>query len=119
MPIRRQCIERGCTRTAVSGARCRECRCKRNSNNYYLSPAWRRLRKLVLVRDSGRCVVCSSTIRLFVHHVKGRVGGGADAINNLITLCQACHNRYEGDLRAGRDTEHRRLIDRIAEQLLG
>lgn len=73
----------------------------------------------MLDRDGNRCVACGATWRLTPHHVKSRRSGGTDSINNLITLCGRCHSRYEGDLRAGRDSEHRRLIDHIAELLLG
>jgi 5-methylcytosine-specific restriction endonuclease McrA len=120
VPRRRKCIEALCTRPAKNGARCEPCQLERNSNNYYLSPAWRRLRIRVIRRDHGRCAACPSTRRLNVHHVRSRKGSaGKDDPSNLLTLCHACHVRYEGDVRADRDTPHRRLIDHIAEQLLG
>ncbi|MBQ2183058.1 MAG: HNH endonuclease [Lachnospiraceae bacterium] len=53
-------------------------------------------REYVLFRDGHVCQCCkgkSKDKRLNVHHIESRKTGG-DAPNNLITLCETCHNNY-------------------------
>ena len=51
------------------------------------------LRRRVMRRDHGRCVVpgCSHGTFLDVHHLSLRSEGGADTFDNLVTLCSAHH----------------------------
>lgn len=54
------------------------------------------VREYVLFRDNHRCQHCkgkSKDNRLNVHHIESRKTGG-NAPNNLITLCETCHNDY-------------------------
>ena len=54
------------------------------------------VREYVLFRDNHKCQCCkgkSKDSRLNVHHIEGRKTGG-DSPNNLITLCETCHNDY-------------------------
>ena len=54
------------------------------------------VREYVLFRDNYRCQHCkgkSKDGRLNVHHIESRKTGG-NAPNNLITLCETCHNDY-------------------------
>lgn len=57
--------------------------------------AWRKLRKQVLERDSYLCVQCSKTGRVAeatdVDHIKAKVHGGIDDLDNLQSLCSPCH----------------------------
>ena len=53
-------------------------------------------REYVLFRDGHTCQCCkgkSKDNRLNVHHIESRKIGG-DAPNNLIALCETCHNEY-------------------------
>ena len=53
-------------------------------------------REYVLFRDGHVCQCCkgkSKDNRLNVHHIESRKVGG-DAPNNLITLCETCHQGY-------------------------
>jgi hypothetical protein len=55
---------------------------------------WHRRRKLVLKRDDGKCRKCGIVVSLsdsHTHHVRPRALGGDHALDNLITLCVACH----------------------------
>jgi len=52
-----------------------------------------RLKIRILERDGWRCQVCGSSTNLQVHHLVFRSRLGADASENLITLCAACHRR--------------------------
>lgn len=71
------------------------------STTEQLSPAWRRLRRMVLNRDRNTCQACRVCHpygrRLTVHHIVSRRDGGNDALSNLIALCEACHNLTEGE----------------------
>lgn len=54
------------------------------------------VREYVLSRDGHECQCChgkSGDKILNVHHIESRKTGG-DAPNNLITLCETCHNGY-------------------------
>ena len=53
-------------------------------------------REYVLFRDSHTCQHCKGRSKdkiLNVHHIESRKVGG-DSPNNLITLCETCHNKY-------------------------
>jgi 5-methylcytosine-specific restriction endonuclease McrA len=55
--------------------------------------SYERLRQQVLRRDGWRCQYCGTMSNLEVHHQQFRSHSGADAEENLITLCTACHRR--------------------------
>jgi len=49
------------------------------------------LRQQVLRRDGWRCQSCGTMSNLEVHHREFHSHSGADAEENLITLCAECH----------------------------
>lgn len=54
------------------------------------------VREYVLFRDEHECQCCKGKSKdkiLNVHHIESRKTGG-NAPNNLITLCETCHNGY-------------------------
>ena len=55
------------------------------------------LKQYVLKRDNYLCQSCKkktkNNIQLHVHHIKFRSNGGTNTKNNLITLCEPCHNK--------------------------
>lgn len=57
--------------------------------------AWRKLRELVLKRDSYLCVQCDALGRVTeatdVDHIVNKASGGTDDMNNLQALCSPCH----------------------------
>lgn len=57
-------------------------------------------REAVLHRDKYTCQVCGKKhTRLEVHHIVYRSQGGTDDEDNLITLCEDCHNKvHDGKL---------------------
>ena len=60
------------------------------------------VREYVLFRDNHECQHChgkSEDNRLNVHHIEScKIGGNAS--NNLITLCETCHNAYhKGEIK--------------------
>ena len=55
------------------------------------------IRKAVILRDSCKCMECGkSNCKLEVHHIKPRRLNGSNTLNNLITLCEKCHQKTEG-----------------------
>lgn len=55
------------------------------------------IRKAVILRDGCKCMVCGKTnCKLEVHHIKPKRLNGGNALNNLITLCQNCHQKTKG-----------------------
>ena len=57
---------------------------------------WANVREYVLFRDGHQCQCCkgkSGNPILNVHHIESRMTGG-NAPNNLITLCEYCHQSY-------------------------
>jgi hypothetical protein len=57
---------------------------------------YRILRLQVLDRDGWRCQQCGSMKNLEVHHLNARSQLGHDCLENLITLCHACHSETHG-----------------------
>ena len=53
--------------------------------------ARRRCYKLVDERDGRRCRICASWTGVQHHHIKKRSQGGADAPDNVLTVCGVCH----------------------------
>ena len=55
-----------------------------------------------LNRDNYTCKCCKTKkSTLHVHHIIYRSNGGADTLDNLITLCEECHKKlHNGELKA-------------------
>lgn len=64
------------------------------------SYTWRRLRKMILIRDNYTCQRCERTqLRLQVHHKMPVRLGGKDCHSNLVSLCYKCHHKVEWTFR--------------------
>ncbi len=67
------------------------------------SKEWRKIRRFVFERDKHHCLRCDkrfSPRQLQAHHLIPRDKGGADRPDNLLTLCNPCHDFVEiHDLR--------------------
>lgn len=88
-------------------------RSERRRPRFYASAAWRAARAAAIARDGLRCVECGRAGRLEVHHVKPiKEGGRPLALENLRTLCRACHFRIEPRrVRRTARESWRRVID--------
>ncbi|MEO8394707.1 MAG: HNH endonuclease [Chloroflexota bacterium] len=75
-----------------------------------LTESWKKTRMRVLVRDDFCCQAqkmglighrCKATDLddLHVHHLRERVRGGSDALDNLITLCREHHEQIHPWMR--------------------
>ena len=55
------------------------------------------IRKAVILRDGCKCMECGKSNRkLEAHHIKPRRLNGSNTLQNLITLCEKCHDKTEG-----------------------
>ena len=59
----------------------------------YSSPAWRRLRVKVLLRDPMCMSRGCRRLATVADHIIPRRQGGTDDLENLQGLCQSCHSR--------------------------
>ena len=56
------------------------------------------IRKATILRDGCKCRECGkSNCVLEVHHIKPRRLNGSNTLSNLITLCEKCHQKTEGE----------------------
>jgi hypothetical protein len=61
----------------------------------------------VLSRDNYTCQKCNKHkdgLKLHVHHIVFKSNGGTDAPNNLVTLCESCHNRIHAHKTPEKDS---------------
>ncbi|MBE9636547.1 HNH endonuclease [Salipiger pacificus] len=66
----------------------------RHGSAIYKTARWKVVRKQAKDRDDWRCVECGNRGRLEVDHIKAIRDGGAEYdLDNLQTLCIACHAR--------------------------
>ena len=86
----------------------------------------------VLARDKHTCQKCNkfkNGLKLHVHHVVFKTNGGTDAPTNLITLCNACHNKIHAhktpekeslklQQKAQKQTKHATEVSILRSQLL-
>jgi len=71
------------------------------------------LKAYILSRDAYTCQQCGKDqkVKLHVHHIQFKSQGGTDDPNNLITLCESCHDK----LHAGKlgNSIHEKLKKKI------
>lgn len=61
----------------------------------YRGAGWQSIRKQAKRRDGNKCVKCSSTKQLEVHHIVPYRFTQDNSLENLITLCHVCHAKAE------------------------
>jgi 5-methylcytosine-specific restriction endonuclease McrA len=83
---------------------CPECQRERDRRRYSTarkarsSSAWQQVREKAKRRDGHRCRQCGSSENLEAHHVRGLAeGGSAFTLDNVITLCAACHRKESSE----------------------
>lgn len=73
-----------------------------------------RVKKVVYARDGGLCILCGSPGAPNAHYIsRGQSGRGIP--ENVVTLCQSCHNAY--DQPSGKDTQREITAEQIADYL--
>ena len=67
---------------------------------------WQAIRLTALDRDRNICQMCGVFTGRSGHvdHIREKKQGGTDALNNLQTLCIACHNKKTTRARMARRT---------------
>lgn len=94
-------------------------------HEYMQSDLWRHKRKRILARDNYRCQKCGSAINLRVHHIRYPEYFGDESDDDLITLCDSCHQEvhrtdiivkeHRKEERTRRNNEYsKRAAERIA-----
>jgi hypothetical protein len=58
------------------------------------SPGWDQKRKEALERNGHKCAVCAATSQLEVHHIDRFARVKKHDLENLITLCETCHQSF-------------------------
>jgi hypothetical protein len=90
------------------------------------------IRRAVLERDGDKCRDCGAERRLVnpnrlspvtnlqLHHIIEFEGGGEHTVENLITLCTACHAKRDNKfrVRCAADTRKQRLTEFEARDLI-
>ena len=71
----------------------------------------KKVKDIVWQRDGERCVVCGSRYAMPNSHFIRRSQGGLGIPENIVTMCQRCHNMYD----QGSD---RREIEAFVERYL-
>jgi 5-methylcytosine-specific restriction endonuclease McrA len=67
--------------------------------------------RAVYQRDDWRCRHCRNREGLHPHHVVYKSHGGADTLDNIVTLCWKCHRAvHDGFLRVD---AYEKLIDNV------
>lgn len=65
----------------------------------YYGGSWPKMREQALDRDGSECRVCGGDGLVHVHHIKPRRSfeepDDSNTMDNLITLCTACHGTFE------------------------
>jgi 5-methylcytosine-specific restriction endonuclease McrA len=83
---------------------------------FHHSPRWRGLRLQALRRDGWRCVRCAARGRLEVDHRQPRERRPdlAWALDNLQTLCRACHiDKTKSESRDGLSEQKKQWLQAI------
>ena len=74
----------------------------KESDPFYHTAAWKRLRQVALMRDGGMCQDCMDRMRAGI--------GVRGTPDNLRALCQECHEREHPEKR---NKKKRKTLERI------
>lgn len=95
------CLHRELTRARYTNFK------KRSKRRAGLNSAtWRRLVKYIKIRDNNKCSLCDGNFKLTPHHLNGwnwYIQGRYDE-ENLILLCDYCHNDFHSIYLKGNNT---------------
>lgn len=88
-----------------------ECKSESQKNGFYhyfyTTTDWMKKRSLVLIRDNFTCRACGvRTKGLHVHHLIPKITGGDESLENLITLCNKCHNKIHKEIKTPTEVVH-------------
>lgn len=86
----------------------------RRYEDYLNSEAWSRLRARRIGIDNGQCRVCGAQATQ-VHHKKYPAVLGRERVDDLISLCNACHGHKHGKAAQVARTVGLRNVRHISE----
>ena len=110
------CSYPGCNALAVgNGSRCAKHKPKawdhgKTAAQRGYGSRWRKLRKVVLVRDDYLCCVCGRSGATEVDHITPKALGGSDSVDNLQAICSHCHRIKSKNESSG--SIYKPIIDR-------
>lgn len=67
-------------------------------HDYLLTEYWKELSIKAKQRDGNRCKICNNSNHLNAHHRTYKNRGKENEIDDLITLCQSCHQMIHNNL---------------------
>lgn len=78
-------------------------------DEYMDSEEWKQIRNRILARDGYRCRMCGTGKQLRVHHIRYPDIYGSESDEDLITVCDSCHQRVHGaDIQRKREAVEER-----------
>jgi len=94
MTVQTDAGERELSRAESERIRCDAAICEHGGRN--TTTILPRVRREALARDQHRCQApgCGRTRFLEVHHIKPRIQGGSNQVENLVTLCASRHRLW-------------------------
>lgn len=76
--------------------------------DYLASQDWKQRRARILKRDNYQCKICGTGMNLRVHHIRYPDILGEEPDEDLITVCDSCHEKiHSNDVRQKRATAER------------
>lgn len=105
--MNRPCAVKSCPNPAIDGSlyciehqslvkrqykRYNEIRTDRDIQKFYHSSRWNRLRQWKL-NQNPICEICGAPAEIVDHIIPIREGGDPMSVDNLQSLCKACHNK--------------------------
>lgn len=83
---------------------------------YYETPRWREeLRPAAMKRDGWKCQNCGNEFNLRVHHIRYPKILGTETIDDLVTLCEKCHQKVHSPWN---HEEYREGLSNLADNLI-
>lgn len=83
---------------------------------YYKSDEWQKKRNERIKIDNFRCQKCNSPFNLQVHHLTYKNFKNEDIYNDLITLCDRCHQKIETNKKMFKEIEKENITESRAAQ---
>lgn len=72
--------------------------CRIGHDDYIHTRVWAGVRDKRLVIDGYKCRSCGTGINLSVHHIRYPEVWGEESMDDLITLCDKCHEMVHNNL---------------------
>jgi len=91
----------------------------KESNSFYTSTKWKKLRKEIL-QKSDECYICHSSLNSHVHHILNRKEYPSKSYDesNLIVLCRSCHTAYHQFINTSNFEQNQSTLQIFKQQIL-